>query len=73
MGRGLEPPTKFSKREDLTLRIWAWTVRKFKGGLGKKEWGAVFEGGGGWGGVGWGWGRWVDTPMYTMAVPTMES
>ena len=25
------------------------------------------------GGVGWGWGRWVDTPMYTMAVPTMES
>ena len=35
------------------LKRGAWTVCKFKGGLGKKEGGGVFEGG-------------VDTPMHTM-------
>ena len=32
---------------------WAWTVCRFKEGLGKKEGGGVFEGG-------------IDTPMHTM-------
>ena len=34
----------------------AWTVCRFKGGLGKKEGDGIFEGGGGG----------VDTPMHTM-------
>ena len=33
----------------------AWTIYRFKGGLGKKERSGVFE-----------WGRGVDTPIYTM-------
>ena len=35
----------------------AWTVGRFKGGLGKKEGSCVFE------------GRGVDTPMHTMIMP----
>ena len=36
-------------------------------GLGKKEEGGIFEGGGGWG-----WGR-VDTPAHTMKVETEKT
>ena len=33
-------------RAEITHKGGTWTVRKFKGGLGKKEGSGVFEGGG---------------------------
>ena len=42
-----------------SLKRGAWTVWRFKGGIGKKEGDVVFKGGGGGGG---------ETPMYTMVM-----
>ena len=42
LGRVNEKPMQ---RGDLPKKGGAWTVHRFKGGLGKKEGGGVFEGG----------------------------